>query len=335
MHELISELYYIYPKRCKKTRHVFQGTGMSKTIADGVWPVMITPYTEDNEIDYKGVEAILEWYAKENVAGVFAVCQSSEMHNLSRDERLKLAKFVIDHAPKGMGVVASGHVAESVEEQIEDAKKVIDFGADSFVFISNMFAAEDESEDVAKKAIDRLITEIPAESFGIYECPRPYKRLISPELLKWCADTGRFSFLKDTCCSLPLLKAKAEAVKGTNLKIYNANAATLLESLKMGISGYSGVMANFHASEYVWLCKNFKKEPEKAAAVQDLLGLASVIENQLYPVNSKYHMQLEGVDINLFSRVQDFTALTGSRQMEVQQMRRTVNLFREHLAIMN
>ncbi|MBN2858782.1 MAG: hypothetical protein JXK93_00795 [Sphaerochaetaceae bacterium] len=46
-------------------------------------------------------------------------------------------------------------------------------------------------------------------------------------------------------------------------------------------------------------------------------------------------MQLEGLDINLFSRVQDFTLLTGSRQMEVEQMRRTVNLFRDRLAVLN
>ena len=308
---------------------------MSGTIADGVWPVMITPYTEDNEIDYKGVAALLEWYGQQQVAGVFAVCQSSEMHLLEREERIRLAKFVIDHAPKGMGVIASGHVAESVEEQVEDAKRVIDFGVDSYVFISNQFAREDEDEEVAKASIDHLISRIPDVSFGIYECPRPYKRLLSPELLKWCADTGRFSFLKDTCCSLSTLKAKAEAVKGSTLKIFNANAATLLESLKVGISGYSGIMANFHASMYVWLCRNYAKEPEKAAAVQDLLGLASVIESQLYPVNAKYHMQLEGLDINLFSRVQDFTLLTGSRQMEVEQMRRTVNLFRDRLAVLN
>ena len=33
-----------------------------KTIANGVWPVMITPFTEDNKIDYAAVEKIIEWY---------------------------------------------------------------------------------------------------------------------------------------------------------------------------------------------------------------------------------------------------------------------------------
>ncbi len=308
---------------------------MSETIDNGVWPVMTTPYTEDNKIDYDGVKEILEWYSAQGAAGVFAVCQSSEMFFLSREERVSLAKFVIDNAPKGLGVIASGHVAESVDEQVEDAKAIIDAGVDSYVFISNQFAAEGESEDVVKKNIETLISRIPAKSFGIYECPMPYKRLISPELLKWCAETGRFSFLKDTCCNLPELKAKIKGVEGTSLKVYNANAATLLESLKYGGAGYSGVMANFHTDIYAWLCANYEKEPELAQTVQDFLGFASLVECQLYPVNSKYHMQLEGLNINLFSRVQDFTLLTSSKQMEIEQLRRSVELFKSKILNLN
>ena len=56
-----------------------------KTIANGVWPVMITPFTEDNRIDYAAVEKIIEWYDKEGVTGIFAVCQSSEMFYLNKE----------------------------------------------------------------------------------------------------------------------------------------------------------------------------------------------------------------------------------------------------------
>lgn len=297
---------------------------MKQQISDGVWPVMITPYTEDDAIDYSAVEEILNWYASQNVAGVFAVCQSSEMFKLSRKERLELTQFIMKKKPDGLGIIASGHVEKTIQAQADHAKEMIDTGIDSYVFISNQFAAEGESEDLAKKNIESLISLIPGDSFGIYECPYPYKRLVSPELLKWCAETGTFSFLKDTCCSLPELRVKLKAIKGSQLKLFNANAATLLESLKEGAAGYSGVMANFHPAAYAWLCENFDKEPEKASHVQDLLGMASLVECQLYPVNSKYHMQLEGLNVNLFSRVQDFTLLATNRQMEIEQLRRAV-----------
>lgn len=302
---------------------------MAKEMANGVWPVMITPFKEDMSIDYDGVLKIIEWYDKMGVDGIFAVCQSSEMFELSAKERLELAKFVVDNTPKHIGVIASGHCAESVEDQIKEAQNIIETGVDSYVFISNQFAKPDEDEDVAKRSIEYLLNNIEAESFGVYECPHPYKRLLSPELLKWCADTGKFAFLKDTCCNLDQLKAKCDAVKGTPLKIYNANGATLLESLKMGCAGYSGVMANFHADLYVWLCKNFEKEPERAQIMMNYLGAASTIECQVYPVNSKYHMQLEGLNITTKSRKQDDALLTSSRRLEIDQFHATTEYFRK------
>lgn len=300
-----------------------------KTIANGVWPTMITPYTEDNKIDYDAVLKIIEWYDKQGVAGIFAVCQSSEMFFLSKEERLELAKFVVDNTPKHIGVIASGHVAEKVEDQIEEAKAIIDTGIESYVFISNQFAKPDESDDVVRKNIEYLIDRIPGDSFGIYECPYPYKRLVTPENLKWCAETGRFSFLKDTCCNVEQLQAKVDAVKGTNLKIFNANSATLFESLRMGCAGFSGVMANFHSEMYAWLCENYAKDPAKAELMQAFLGSASVIECQCYPVNAKYHMNLEGVNMTLNCRNRDKNELTSSRMLEVQQLQQMYHHMRK------
>ena len=299
-----------------------------KTIANGVWPVMITPFTADNKIDYDAVLKIIEWYDKEGVTGIFAVCQSSEMFFLSKAERLQLARFVIDNTPKHMGVVVSGHVAHDVEDQIREAQAIVDAGADSYVFISNQFARMDEDDDVAKKRIEYLIDHIEAESFGVYECPVPYKRLLTPEMLKWMAGTGKFAFLKDTCCDLNELKAKCDAVRGTDLKIYNANAATLLESLKMGCAGYSGVMANFHAGLYAWLCANYEKEPVRAQQMMNFLGAASLTECQVYPVNAKYHMNLVGVKMDLMTRTKDASLLTGSKKLEIEQFYMCEEMFK-------
>ena len=298
-----------------------------KTIAGGVWPVMITPFTADNKIDYDAVLKIIEWYDKEGVTGIFAVCQSSEMFYLTKEERFQLGKFVIDNAPKHIGVVVSGHVAENVEDQIREAQAFVDAGADSYVFISNQFARQDESDDIAKKRIEYLVDHIEADAFGVYECPAPYKRLLTPEMLKWMASTGKFSFLKDTCCELTQLKAKCDAVKGTDLKIFNANAATLLESLRMGCAGYSGVMANFHTRFYAWLCDNWQKEPERAEQMMAFLGATSMVECQVYPVNAKYHMNLVGVPMTLTTRSKDPALFTSSRVLEIDQFLECEKMF--------
>ena len=293
---------------------------MIKSIPNGVYPTMITPYTEDNKVDYNAVEKLLEWYQNKGVEGIFAICQSSEIFFLSFEERMELLHFVMTHKPKDMAVVASGHTADDIDTQIYQANKFIEEGMDAYVFISNRLAKEDEDDSVFLKNINRVAENIPEIALGIYECPYPYKRLMSPEVLKELGQSGKFQFLKDTCCNAQQIKDKLAAVQGTDFKIYNANAATLLESLKLGCAGYSGVMANFHPEFYVWLCKNFEKEPELAKKIQDLVGFFSVAECQQYPVNAKYYISLDGVDMNYFSRSRNSEAFLSNHKLEIEQM---------------
>lgn len=227
---------------------------MKKTIPDGVYPTMVTPFTEDNKIDYNAVEALIGWYAEKGVDGIFAICQSSEIFFLSFEERLELLRFVMKHTPKNISVVASGHVADDLSQQIEEAKAFVQEGIDAYVFISNRFAGEDESDSIFLKNMEKAVGEIGDISFGIYECPYPYKRIMTPSVLKGLASTGRFTFLKDTCCDPQMINEKLSAVEGMGLKIYNANSASLLETLKMGCAGFSGVMANFHPEIYIHGC---------------------------------------------------------------------------------
>ncbi|MFD0696611.1 dihydrodipicolinate synthase family protein [Paenibacillus sp. GCM10027628] len=40
-----------------------------KTIPDGVWPTMVTPFTDNNEIDYTALDRAVEWYIQNGVDG--------------------------------------------------------------------------------------------------------------------------------------------------------------------------------------------------------------------------------------------------------------------------
>ena len=306
---------------------------MIKNIPDGVYPTMVTPFTADNKIDYNGVLKILEWYAENGVDGIFAICQSSEIFFLSFEERLELLKFIIKNLPAGMGIVASGHTADDLDTQIYEANAFINEGIDAYVFIANRFAKQDEGADVFLANYEKMVSSIPEIGLGVYECPYPYKRIMTPEVLRQCALDGRLKFLKDTCCQIEMIKAKLAAVEGLGLKIYNANSATLLESLEAGCAGFSGVMANFHPEIYSWLCKNYKAEPEKAKEVQAFLAFASMAECQYYPVNAKYHLGLCGVDIGYGARVKDAANFSESGKKEIEQMYTVERIFKEKYAI--
>ncbi|MDD9267139.1 dihydrodipicolinate synthase family protein [Paenibacillus sp. MAHUQ-63] len=299
-------------------------------IADGIWPTMITPFTEKNEIDYEALERLIEWYIEQGVHGLFAVCQSSEMFLLTLEERVELAAFVKAKAAGRVPVIASGHISDTFEDQVNEINRMVYTGIDAMVLITNRLAGEHESDEVLWSNLERLMAAIPTDvPLGFYECPYPYKRLISPEILRRCSATERFLFLKDTSCDVSQIQAKLAAIQGTGLKIYNANSATLYETLKLGVSGYSGVMANFHPDLYVRLMNKAFAAGEQAAELADFLSLSSLIEKQLYPVNAKYYLMLEGVLRNEYCRSKNHAEFTPTNRLEVAQLHRMSKRYRD------
>lgn len=282
-----------------------------------MWPVMLTPFTERGEVDYNALERLIAFYEEGGCSGLFAICQSSEVFHLSLEERVKIEDFVKKHAH--VPVIASGHVSDGREAQLEELRRVTDTGVDAVILITNRLARNGEDPRVWMDNLMYLVDHLdPAMPLGFYECPAPYKRLMSLEELKTCAETGRFHFMKDTCCDIATLRARLEVLRGTNLRLYNANTTTLLDSLRAGAAGFSGVMASFHPELYAWLLNHV--EDSRAETVQAALTICSEIERQLYPVNAKYHLQTVGLPITLRSRTQDCRLLTPTFQEEVRQM---------------
>jgi 4-hydroxy-tetrahydrodipicolinate synthase len=245
------------------------------------------------------------------------------MFFLSLDERVRISQFVREQVAGRVPVIASGHISDRFTEQVEELNRIAETGVDALVLVTNRMALESDCEDVWIHNVDALVQQLPSDiALGLYECPYPYKRLLSPQALKWCADTGRFHFLKDTSCDVETIRMRLDVVSGTGLKVFNANAATLLETVKLGVAGYSGVMANFHPELYVWLMRNWRQRQQQAEELSDYLSVASLIEKQRYPVNAKYHLMLLRILDNYVCRSNNHQEFSPTNQTEIEQFGR-------------
>ena len=270
-------------------------------IPGGIYPVMITPFTADNQIDYDAVDRIVEFYAQGGCHGIFAVCQSSEMFWLTENEREKLAARVVKASAGRMCVVASGHISERMEDQIRELRRIAATGVNAVVMISNRLASPDESDNALIARMKTILDAIPGVTFGMYECPYPYKRMLTPKVLEAMAETGRFTFIKDTCCDAELIAERIKLLDG-RIQLFNANCATALETFESGADGFSGIMANYHPDLLVWLYENFRAQPEKARKLSSMLSVMSLVEGCGHPAATKYHMNLVGVPMEIRCR---------------------------------
>ncbi|MDX1697915.1 MAG: dihydrodipicolinate synthase family protein [Thiohalobacterales bacterium] len=267
---------------------------MTPSIA-GIIPVMLTPFTPDNQIDWPGYERLIEWYIDNGAEALFAVCMSSEMHCLTFEERIELARFAVKTVKRRVPVVASGHVSKELIDQRTELAAMAETGVDGVVLVTNRLVPPEGDSQVLRDHIDALLRALPAHlPLGLYECPVPYRRLLTDSEIDYCAQTGRFSFIKDVSCDLQTVKRRLALTKDTPLSVINANAAIAWPALQAGASGFCGVMTNLHPDLYRWLQDHGARHPEFAEELATFLVLVAMCETMGYPKLAKVAHQRLG-----------------------------------------
>jgi 4-hydroxy-tetrahydrodipicolinate synthase len=274
---------------------------------EGIIPVMLTPFSNDGQIDYDGLERLIGWYLTHGADALFAVCQSSEMQFLSLDERVALSRFVVKAVNGRVPVVTSGHISDDIPTQIDELTAMSRTGADALILVTNHLDPEQQGAEAFKATLSTLLDRLPADvPLGLYECPAPYRRLLTDDEVRFCAETERFILLKDVSCDLDTVKRRLALTAGTPLRILNANAAIAWDAMKAGAPGFNGVFANIHPDLYQWLYTGSAGHPELAHELATFLVLAAVSESLGYPALAKIYHQRIGTFDSIRCRVIDY-----------------------------
>lgn len=305
-----------------------------------MFTTMITPFNKDGGVDYDTALKYVDFYFENGLDGIFAICQSSEIFYLSLEERVKLNRLVYERAKelerssgKKLTVVSSGHVSDTIEGQIEELRAVYESGTDALILITNRLDINNEGDDVFIENCKKIIAALPDDvKLGLYECPYPYKRLVTPKILDFCIESGKFYYMKDTCCSPEELERRINQLRGSRLKLLNANCQTLLESMRLGADGYCGIMANYHPYLYSWLGANYDKCKEEAEVLQSVIGTFGFTESGLpYPLSAKYHMSLCGIPTEDSSRAKGDLKLNDYQKLCIADMKRATDYIEKEL----
>lgn len=277
-----------------------------KELRKGFIPVMLTPFKFNGDIDYTGLTALTEFYLESGAQGLFANCLSSEMYALSPAERLKATRHVVEVVQNRVPVVATGTFGGPIERQADFVKAMFDTGIQAVIIITSMMATQEESDVVLTRRIERLLTLTAPIPMGFYECPVPYKRVLSPELLQRFMTTGRIKYHKDTCLDIEQVKAKLEQATEPDFGLYDAYAVHAVASLTAGAAGLSCIQGNYFPELIAWLCNNYADAllQSEVQQLQDFMIQHMDIVHQDYPVAAKYFLKKRGLPITTISREQ-------------------------------
>jgi len=272
----------------------------------GFIPVMLTPFSEDGKIDYKALELLTAHYLKAGVKGLFANCLSSEMFELTNEERIALTAKVVKIADGTVPVVATGTFGGPIAEQAEFVKRIYDTGIEAVILITSLIAAETDSDEIFDEKVAELLRLTPSIPVGFYECPVPFKKVLTAEQLGRYVATGRVIYHKDTSLDINQVKAKLAVTDRPGFGLYDAYMVHALASLRAGSAGLSCIQGNFFPELIVWLCENYNNPllTDELNALQDFLILNMEVMHDVYPYAAKYALQKQGLNISTFTRRQ-------------------------------
>ena len=267
-------------------------------------PVMVTPFMKNGKIDFDCLSQLIDFYLAAGVKGLFANCLSSEMYQLSAAERIELTGHVVRKVNGAVPVVATGSFGDTLSEKVEFAKQIYDTGIHAVILITSHYAAEQDTDATLLSHIEQMLEHTGSMPMGLYECPLPYKRIISPEVFKSLLNSKRFVYHKDTSIDIDKVGAKLALIGDNPIEFYDAHTANALFSLKHGASGLSAIAGNFYPEILVWMC-NFANDPacqDDAKWLQSELDRAEDLISKTYPVSSKYFLRRRGLPMSLVCR---------------------------------
>ncbi len=269
-------------------------------------PVMITPFDLKAKVDFDAVGVLIDFYLQAGVKGFFANCLSSEMFSITEEERLALTSYVVKYVNGRVPVVATASFGLTLTDKAEFTKKIYDTGIDAGILITGHFAKIEEDDNKLLQNFETFFNLTNNIPLGMYECPAPYKRIITTPVFKQLLSANRLVYHKDTSITEDNIKAKLEILKGlqNDLEFYDAHTPNAMFSLQNGAKGMSSISGNFYPEVLVWMVNN-ANNPSKIEDVKWLQSELTRVDPLIhiaYPMCAKYFLQKRGLPIRTISR---------------------------------
>ncbi len=241
----------------------------------GVIPPMITPFSENGDVDYdKHIHNLKEWN-KHDLAGYLVLGSNSETVYLSEEEKLKLIEVTVKNKAKDK-LVMVGTGMESTRATIELTNKAAKLGADCALLITPFYYTEKMNDQALINYYSEVADKVDIPIL-IYNVTKYTHVNISPQAVEVLAKHPNIIGMKDSSGSIPQLVQFKAAIKGQDFNLLVGTASAWYPALTLGIEASIMALVNCCPGECVDVQKEYDNgNDEKAREVYE----------RVFPVNS-------------------------------------------------
>ena len=257
---------------------------------EGVIPAMLTPFTENGEINVSGIKENVDFLIDNGVSGIMCNGSTGEAVALTKEERIKVIEVTVE-AAKGRVKTIAGTGVPTTNETIKLTRDAKSTGADAAMIITPFYEIPTQGglykhyETIAE-AVDIPIV--------MYNVPQHTSVEIGLDVLKKLVEIDNIVALKESSGNLSQF-AEIIRLVGDKISVLTGCDDLLLSSFVLGCPGAILALCNIAPRLVVDLYEAVKDEKmEKAKELNyKLLPIARAIgapENFPAPVKEAVRM---------------------------------------------
>jgi 4-hydroxy-tetrahydrodipicolinate synthase len=260
---------------------------------EGVIPVVVTPFTQDEELNEAVLRKYVHRYLNAGVHGLFCLGTNGEFVALSQEEKIRIMQIVLEEA-KGKAAIYAGTGGISTKEVVTLSEKMEEIGADVLSIIAPYFLPYTQQEIISHFKSVAASTSLP---IVLYNFPARTGVHLEPKTVAELAKVPNIVAIKDSSGNFDTILSYIDAV-GPDFSVLAGSDGLLLWTLmaggKGGVSGSANVVPELMLSIY----ENWKNgNIEEAKKVQNSLRtLSNVYKKGTLPSVFKEVMNMMGLE---------------------------------------
>jgi 4-hydroxy-tetrahydrodipicolinate synthase len=230
---------------------------------------LVTPLSENGEVDYAALQKLLDWHINEGTDGIVSVGTTGESATLNIKEHIEVVEFTVKHINGRLPVIA-GTGANSTEEAIDLTKEARLKGADYALLVTPYYNKPNQNGLIAH--YEKIANTVDIKQI-LYNVPMRTACDLLPESVKVLSRHPNIVGIKEAMDDSQRIKELITISNNnsSNFSIYSGDDPTFMNSLDIGAHGVISVAANVIPKSISKICHHIRENnKETARTLNDL-----------------------------------------------------------------
>jgi len=266
-----------------------------KIIPQGIIPPMITPFDQNEQVDYDALKKMVNYLISEGVHGLFPLGSTGESYALSFEQKKAIIETVLETTNQRVPVYA-GTGAITTKESIQLTQMAAELGVDAGSVITPYFISPNEEELYHHFQQIASSTDLP---IILYNNPGRTGIDLSINLIVRLSQIDNIIGIKDSSGDMTKAAEIIRCTKDDGFAVLAGRDTLIYGFLAYGGKGAVAATANIVPRLVVAIYELFQKGDYQASleAQFKLAPLRTAFRLGSFPVIMKEGLKLRGIDV--------------------------------------